>query len=138
MGLCVQIMSRATGECVKWRDDRGFGFIRDAEGKEHYVHFSALQVENNGFRALAIGQQVEFDVTDQGDKTRCENVTAIGGGPLPPGEKPAQDSGRGGRGGGFGGGRGGGGYGGRDGGYGGGRDGGYGGGRGGGRGGSRY
>ena len=118
-------MSRQTGECIKWRDDRGFGFVRDGEGKEHFVHFSTLQVENNGFRALAVGQQVEFDVTQEGEKTRCENVTSVGGAPLPPGEKPQGD-------GGYGGGRGGGGFGG---GRGGGRGGGFGGGRGGGRGG---
>lgn len=108
-------MSRVTGTCVRWSDDRGFGFLAEdsEEKKEHYVHFTALQVENDGFRSLQVGQAVEFEVTQQGEKTRAENVTAVGGEPLPAGQK-SQSAG----------------------GYGGGRDGGYGGGRGG-RGGSR-
>ena len=127
-------MGRLTGSVVRWRDDRGFGFIaEDSEAKtEHYVHFTALQVEEGGFRALSEGQAVEFEVTQQPDgKTRAENVTAVGGGPLPAGQKSQQGGGgRGGRGRGFGDSYGsGGGYGG---GYSRGGDGGYGGGRGGG------
>jgi cold shock protein len=94
--------ARITGSVTKWIDDRGFGFIQEhGDGqKEHYVHFSGLQVENDGFRSLAQGQEVEFEVTQNGDKTRAENVTAVGGAPLPAGQKS------GGGGGGFGGGRG--------------------------------
>ena len=118
-------MARATGSCIKWTD-RGFGFIAEDNGKEHYVHFSALQVEEGAFRALAVGQLVEFDITDQDGKSRAENVTAPDGKPLPPGQKTESSGGFGGRGGGRG--RG---FGDRDGGYGGGRGGGRGGGGGG-------
>ena len=114
-------MARTTGSCIKWKEDRGFGFIAEDNGKEHYVHFSALQVEEGAFRALAVGQLVEFDITDQDGKTRAESVTALDGKPLPPGHKPesSEPRGFGGRARGFG----------RDGGIRGGRDGGYGGGR---------
>jgi cold shock CspA family protein len=93
---------RVTGTVIRWKDDRGFGFIQEHtdEKKEHYVHFSALQVEDNGFRALTEGQEVEFEITQQDEKTRAENVTAVGGAPLPAGKKSND--------GGFGGGRGGG------------------------------
>ena len=51
---------------VKWFDaDKGYGFISSAEGKDIFVHFSAIQSE--GYKTLAEGDQVEFDVKD-GDR----------------------------------------------------------------------
>ena len=51
----------ATGT-VKWfNESKGFGFITPSDGsKDVFVHFSAIASE--GFRALAEGQQVTFDV----------------------------------------------------------------------------
>lgn len=46
---------------VKWfNDTKGYGFIQQAEGEDVFVHFSVI--EGNGFRTLAEGQVVEFDV----------------------------------------------------------------------------
>ena len=48
---------------VKWfNDSKGYGFIRQPEGEDVFVHFSAIEVE--GFRTLAEGEEVEFEVRD--------------------------------------------------------------------------
>ena len=46
---------------VKWFNDaKGFGFITTDEGNDVFVHFSAIQ--GDGFRSLAEGDAVSFDV----------------------------------------------------------------------------
>jgi CspA family cold shock protein len=56
-------MSRGT---VKWfNEEKGFGFIAQENGEDVFVHFSSI--EGNGFKTLADGDTVEFEVT-QGPK----------------------------------------------------------------------
>ena len=51
---------------VKWFNDaKGFGFITSEQGDDVFVHFSALQ--GGGFRSLAEGVQVEFDLPADGN-----------------------------------------------------------------------
>ena len=52
---------------VKWfNESKGFGFITPEDGsKDVFVHFSAIQ--GGGFKSLAEGQQVQFEV-EQGQK----------------------------------------------------------------------
>jgi len=52
---------------VKWFNDaKGYGFIQqEAGGPDVFVHFSAIQAD--GFKTLAEGQEVEFEV-QTGDK----------------------------------------------------------------------
>jgi CspA family cold shock protein len=51
---------------VKWfNETKGFGFIEQDSGEDVFVHFSAIQ--EAGFKTLAEGQEVEFEVV-QGDK----------------------------------------------------------------------
>ena len=47
---------------VKWSNDaKGFGFITQEGGEDVFVHFSAISAQ--GFKSLAEGDQVEFEVT---------------------------------------------------------------------------
>ncbi|KAH9586123.1 Cold-shock protein [Trypanosoma melophagium] len=108
MAPCAVLFNK--GKVISWMSGRGFGFIEDdTDKKQHFVHFSALQTETGGFRALTVGQEVEFEVASQDGRTRAENVTSPGGAKLPSGPRPPEGmgrgrgGGRGGRGGGFGG-----------------------------------
>ncbi len=67
----------ATGT-VKWFNDaKGFGFItQDGGGEDVFCHHTAIEAE--GFRTLAEGQKVEFDVTKGPKGLQAANVRAIG------------------------------------------------------------
>jgi cold shock protein len=66
---------RSTGT-VKWFNDaKGFGFITMEGGEDVFVHFSAIQAK--GFRSLAEGSQVEFDVVQGPKGLQAANVNPI-------------------------------------------------------------
>jgi CspA family cold shock protein len=62
---------------VKWfNDQKGFGFITPADGsKDCFVHHSAIQA--SGFKSLAEGAAVEFDVVQGAKGPAAENVVAL-------------------------------------------------------------
>jgi len=63
----------ATGT-VKWfNDSKGFGFITpEAGGEDLFAHFSAIQ--GQGFKTLAEGQRVSFDVTSGPKGQQASNI----------------------------------------------------------------
>lgn len=63
---------------VKWFNDaKGFGFIAQEGGKDVFVHFSAI--EASGFRSLAEGDQVEFEIVEGPKGLQAANVKKVGG-----------------------------------------------------------
>jgi CspA family cold shock protein len=66
---------RSTGK-VKWFNDaKGFGFITTDSGEDVFVHFSAIQ--SKGFRSLAEGAQVEFDLIQGPKGLQAANVNPV-------------------------------------------------------------
>jgi cold shock protein len=61
---------------VKWfNDSKGFGFIEQEDGKDVFVHHSAIQGE--GFKSLAEGDRVSFEVVKGPKGPAAENVRKL-------------------------------------------------------------
>ena len=61
---------------VKWfNDQKGFGFIEREEGGDVFVHHSAIG--GSGFKTLAEGDQVTFDVEQGAKGPSAQNVTRL-------------------------------------------------------------
>ncbi|WP_303733730.1 MULTISPECIES: cold shock domain-containing protein [unclassified Veillonella] len=58
---------------VKWFSaEKGYGFIEREDGSDVFVHFSAIQ--EDGFKSLSEGQQVEFEIVDGNRGLQAANV----------------------------------------------------------------
>jgi CspA family cold shock protein len=70
------LQQMATG-VVKWfSDEKGFGFITpDDGGKDAFVHFSGIS--GDGFRTLAEGAKVEYELGESGKGPQATNVRVI-------------------------------------------------------------
>ena len=61
---------------VKWfNESKGYGFIEQEEGKDIFVHYSAI--EGSGFKTLNEGDKVEFDVVDGPKGPAAANVIKV-------------------------------------------------------------
>ena len=61
---------------VKWfNDTKGFGFIEQDNGPDVFVHFSSITME--GFKSLAEGERVQFDVVEGQKGPQAANVVKI-------------------------------------------------------------
>ncbi|OHB71774.1 MAG: cold-shock protein [Planctomycetes bacterium RBG_16_43_13] len=59
---------------VKWfNDQKGYGFIQmDGSSEDLFVHYSAVKMD--GFKTLAAGDKVEFEVQKDGKGSKAINV----------------------------------------------------------------
>lgn len=70
------VMAELVEGTVKWfNDEKGFGFIEQAGGKDVFVHFSAIN--GDGRRTLYEGQKVTMHVTQGQKGPQAENVTPL-------------------------------------------------------------
>jgi CspA family cold shock protein len=61
---------------VKWfNEQKGFGFISQDGGGDVFVHYSSIK--DQGFKTLAEGDAVEFDVTSGPKGPKAENVVRV-------------------------------------------------------------
>jgi CspA family cold shock protein len=61
---------------VKWFNDaKGYGFIEQEGGEDVFVHFSSIMME--GFKTLAEGQEVEFEIKTGDKGLHATNVTRV-------------------------------------------------------------
>ncbi|MFC1666264.1 cold-shock protein [Candidatus Omnitrophota bacterium] len=61
---------------VKWFDNKkGYGFITPEDGKDVFVHHTAIQGE--GYKSLEEGQEVEFDIVQGPKGEQAANVTKV-------------------------------------------------------------
>jgi CspA family cold shock protein len=68
-------MALAQGH-VKWFNDaKGYGFITRENGPDVFVHYSAIA--GDGFRSLAEGQAVQFEITEGPKGLQATNVTKL-------------------------------------------------------------
>lgn len=68
-------MSKVTGT-VKWfNESKGFGFISQEGGKDVFVHFRSIV--GDGFKTLAEGQQVSFEIEDGAKGPQAANVEVV-------------------------------------------------------------
>jgi CspA family cold shock protein len=58
---------------VKWfNDKKGYGFINEDEGRDIFVHFSAIDME--GFKTLSEGEMVVFEIEESDRGPEAKNV----------------------------------------------------------------
>jgi cold shock protein len=69
-------MSDKSTGTVKWFNEaKGYGFIEQESGPDLFAHFKSI--EGSGFKTLAEGQSVEFNITQGQKGPQAENIVVV-------------------------------------------------------------
>ena len=61
---------------VKWfNNSKGYGFIAQDQGEDVFVHYSAIQ--QDGYRSLSVGEEVQFEIISGEKGLQATNVTKL-------------------------------------------------------------
>lgn len=63
------------GKVLRFNKNKGFGFIKSEEDKDVFFHYSELVME--GFKDIAVGSTVEFDLIETEKGLRANNIKKI-------------------------------------------------------------
>ena len=63
------------GKVIRFNKNKGFGFIKTSDDKDVFFHYSELVME--GFKDIAVGSDVEFDVKETEKGLRASNVKKL-------------------------------------------------------------
>ena len=64
------------GKVIRFNKRKGFGFIKTADGKDVFFHYSALVMD--GFKDIPVESEVEFNVEETPKGLRASNVKKLG------------------------------------------------------------
>lgn len=71
-----ELRSMSVEGTIKWfNEKKGYGFIQQDNGPDVFVHYSSIKTE--GFKTLAEGQRVQFDIEEGNKGPKAINVTKI-------------------------------------------------------------
>ncbi len=76
LGEKEEISSMSAEGTIKWfNEKKGFGFIQQDNGPDVFVHYTSIKAE--GFKTLAEGQRVQFDIEEGAKGPKAVNVEKI-------------------------------------------------------------
>ena len=65
----------STGTVKFFNAEKGYGFIKAEDGKEIFIHYSAIQ--SDGYKTLEEGQKVQFEIVEGTRGPQAANVSLI-------------------------------------------------------------
>jgi CspA family cold shock protein len=76
LGEKEETSSMSVEGTIKWfNEKKGFGFIQQDNGPDVFVHYSSIKAD--GFKTLAEGQRVQFDIEEGAKGPKAVNVVKI-------------------------------------------------------------
>ena len=71
----MEVLTMSTGTVKFYNAEKGYGFIKAEDGKEIFIHYSAIQ--SDGYKTLEEGQKVQFEIVEGNRGPQAANVSLI-------------------------------------------------------------